>query len=269
MLPIPYFFTRTSTWSGTYSQPNFLWYDFTAATASTNTDGKNTVATNGTFNRAWDFSGNGRHSDVNNLIRWTNNAYNGRSGIVGTTTSQYGEIAYTGNNTGNSTEFTMVVCIKHGYQVGNSGMAKAFAPYQTQFYFDLTPSELPINGTIFYQQSTCNGNNQNQVTAPVLTDPIVFFGGTQSYDSPNNVASQTLFTEFGSSSLTYSVNSNFGTTPTCFDQSVYQFYSFGLQNISQVLNSKVHFELMIWDRLLTKQQVDDVFGYLNNKYRPQ
>lgn len=282
MLPIPFFYTRRSTWSGTYSQPNFLWYDYSAATASTNTNEKNTVLSNGSFTRAWDFSGNSRHSDSVNQVRWIANQANGKSGVRSATQSTFGQIYYTGTSTGTSSQFTIIVCMKGSTLAGAAGQGVAFAPNQTQMVLSTSLYSSPAEAD-FNLQSYCWSNNYSRNLTGSIPDLLIMCG-SQSYNAATNVAEQTLTTEYGSTNIvnicdnfgncvqgtTYSVTSNFGSDPTCFDRPLYSsLYQFGHQ-CNQIFVegvTPIHYEFMVWDRLLTQQEQIDVFGYLDNKYR--
>lgn len=251
MLPIPYLFIPKSGWSGTYSQPNFLWYDYGAATASTDTNNKNTVS-GGQYTFMWDFSGNTRHSDLDSDMFYFPNASNGLPAARGTASFQ-GVNAFTGTFSGDT--FTLIA-IGDNKKTSSSNM-RAFV------YNEIVSSDSSMMnwtetfnvGGITYSRPYVEATQMSTSTFP---DTYTFV----TYSTPRD------YTLFGqkikgrtASVFTEGLQSTEKTLGTASGS--------GFAEVGVRLNggtSSFVYELMIWDRHLTDNEINDVFGYLKNKW---
>lgn len=237
MLPIPYFFTRT-TWSGTYSTPNYLWYDFGAATASTNTNDKNTIVS-GRYSRLWDFTGNGRHSFTTD-IRYVNNFKN--SLPVGGGSASSSTAAFAQNATSLNTPFTIIVMGQSDSGAAESGLRGTIAS--------------PVsNGAVEMSNEfdRVAGFNPNNIVFPTGMAIINYTGDKQSFLFGCKFTGTTMSAFYDGQTVTNTIP---GTT-----QSSSEVY------ITIGANANTYaFEFMVWNYELSDSQITDVFGYLSNKW---
>lgn len=254
MLPISYgFYTTGRQWSGTYSPANFLWYDFSAGTASTNTNEKNTVASNGTLSRAWDFSGSGRHSTYNLNAGWLANGLNGKSALVSQDNLLFGHCFYDGASTGTASTFTIISFSWFDGTSGGAGFGSIIAPNQARLDL-LRSGDFAIIG----QHDAMQGID-SEIDITGRFNEYAIIGATQTFTNSTNLIQYRVFADgYGSGNYATASYSGFDSPPG--DTLV----NFGI-NCNPKDDRKV-FELMIWDRHLTSTEIEDVYGYINNKW---
>jgi hypothetical protein len=229
MLPIP--MMNTFDWSGTYSQPNFLWYDYSAATASTDTANRNTISA-GAFTRMWDFSGNSRHSDFNSTMYYRRNGQNGLSIGFGTA-SQDSVNGYT--STFSNTKMTIISVGK------TSNLSQRYI--QSLVYNSSFSLQAQSTSTVLQAY-----NSYNSIPSISIT-----------YSTPTFYVMYAVQVESASASI-YSYDQSNSGPINSFTSSTYE--------CSVRLNKPESeiYEFMVWDGHLTTQQINNVFGYLKSKW---
>jgi hypothetical protein len=253
MLPIPMIKSYSIDWSGTYSQPDFLWYDFSAATASTNTTDRNTVSTTGTFSRAWDFSGNSRHSDSNYFARWSNNRRNGLSALTGVAAEICG-VGFKSSFTASSNNFT---CIS--YSLGSSNFNQNVV-IGTGSVDHVTRYRSVTNETYYTYGSYEGAGSELYYKFPSL---VCIVGSTVSLTSNVSSSTQNILniSELYSGTLSGTYSSPFSTPYNIYEE--LQYYV-GVWMYQPTTNATCEF--MVWNRHLSQSEMNDVYGYLQTKW---
>jgi len=225
----------------TYSQPNWAWYKMDAATASSITDFVNTVKVNGDVVRIWDYSNNGRHlysrgevdATAETAPRWKANYKNGLS-VVGTASNGYDGLKATASiNLSTVPEMTIVI-------LGGTYAVDLFTNKVVRAVSNFVSGNIQLN-TYNKQGSFTTHSQAYGFTAK---GENIFAGTSSTLINAQNYRYAGL-TPFFNGSSTASGNAT-------------------ASYITSV--GPAQMEIMIWDRILSNNEILDVENYLKQKW---
>jgi hypothetical protein len=240
MIPIPMTPGDNIPCTYTFSVPNLLWYDFSAATASVETNGKNVVV-GATFSKLWDFSGTTTYSTYGGSASYIGNYRNGLSTGLGFLDNPF----YGVETTLTSTTFTMIMI---GFSV------TPFRPISAEI------SNALINRRFGLFRGT--SNRGIQINSPAGSGIDQFINLTYT-DNSNVLIGGCTVSNTQSSIFTPYGDSNSGTV-VGFTSSNTQTSITSNENPFGVGGGFAEF--MMWDRILTQVEIDNAFNYLKCKW---
>lgn len=276
---------QTSTWGGTFTQPNLFWYDFGATTSSSEVAYTNWIGPSGTysfFRKAYDFSGNGYH--LRNSISPTYQLTLGYSSTNGKTIATIGSYTYSTSSPTSSvsigtletydklinqisvSQSTTIYVIKSAYgtitDAGQTLLLKwssTTASNYYGYYNTISNNTSSFNGKVNIPTTTGGSTSSSLVSSPSLA-------ATSSVNKYQILC----VTQSGYSSVVpikllsneLNITSSTSSSVVVADGTI----KIELTGSATYSSQIELMEVMTWRRVLTSQEVSDVHSYLSDKW---